>query len=55
MNAIKLPMKECLRELTLTVEVSGIKTAKFRLWLGGLMLKLAARVIGCGIEIKTEK
>jgi len=34
------------------IRITGIRWFKFRLWLGAIFLRLAARTIGCGIEIK---
>lgn len=47
-----ISMQEAVRAMTLTVEVTGVRAARARLWLGLKLLKLAARVIGCGIDIK---
>lgn len=54
MKSISIPMAEIMAKKTLDVEisVSGVRWAKVRLWIGVRILKLAARVIGCGIEIK---
>ena len=37
--------------LTLEISLQGIKTFRIRLWIGKKILKLAAKVIGCGIKI----
>lgn len=54
-GVLRLGVGEIVRDsLTLKVEISSasVRLFKFRLWLGALVLKLAARIIGCGIEIK---
>jgi len=45
---------DCVRKLTLEVQVdlTGVRWFAFRFWIGSQFLKLAARVMGCGIEIK---
>lgn len=53
---LNVPIWKIMRDnLTLTVEmhVTGIRWMKFRLWAGSHIMRLAASVIGCGIEIKT--
>lgn len=52
---LDVPIGKIVRDnLTLTVEfrATGVRWFKFRAWLGACIMKLAARVIGCGIEIK---
>ncbi len=41
-----------LENTILTVNISVEKIFFARLWLGKELLKLAARVLGCGIEFK---
>jgi hypothetical protein len=53
-NMIDLPMSEAVRSLTLQIRVTGCKVAAVRMWLGRQVLKLAAFVIGCGIEIEVD-
>lgn len=47
-------MSELAREMTMEVEiyVTGVRWFKFKCWLGAKIMRLAARIIGCGIEIK---
>lgn len=44
-------MPDVMSGLTLTVRTTGKNAMKARLWLGMQMLKLSARIMGCGIEI----
>ncbi len=53
MKAI-FPMSEMMGRQTLEITVTGVGVARFRIWLGCQILKLAAKVIGCGIEIKGQ-
>jgi hypothetical protein len=54
MKAQSISMGDIMAGQTIEVEIriTGIRWFKFRFWLGTRILKLAARVIGCGIEIK---
>lgn len=53
---ISVPITKIMKGTTLQVSlfVSGIKTYSARLYLGQKLIKLAARIIGCGIEIKLK-
>jgi len=42
---------EMLREMTLTVKIGGVTAMRLRLWLGLLVIRAGARIIGCGIEV----
>ncbi len=46
----RYPVAHAMRTMTLRVDVTGVRTWRVRLWLGGLLLQLAARVMGCGIR-----
>lgn len=46
----KYPVAHAMRTMSLVVNVTGVRTWRLRLWLGGLLLQLAARVMGCGIR-----
>jgi hypothetical protein len=39
-----------MRQVTLVVNVTGIRTWKLRLWLGLRLFRLAAFVAGCGVR-----
>lgn len=54
MKSISIPLGDIMANQTLEVEfhVTGVRWAKFRMWLGARIIKLGAHVIGCGIEIK---
>jgi hypothetical protein len=51
----KLPISDTARDLTISVQISGAKTFRVRLWLGAKLIHLAARVIGCKCEIEVRK
>jgi hypothetical protein len=58
LGRVNVPIGKIVRDnLTLTVELraSGVRLFKFRAWLGAQIMKLAALVIGCRIEIKGDK
>lgn len=51
----KLPMSHVARNLTVSVVLSGVKTWRARLWLGALLMRFAAGVIGCKCEVEVRK
>lgn len=51
MTAAKVSVARLMRDITLRVEIPGLRTWRGRLWLGGVLLRLAARVMGCGIRV----
>jgi hypothetical protein len=44
-----------MEKLTVTLHVKGLKVLMVRLWLGKKLLKLAAKVIGCGFRIDDKE
>ena len=44
-------MPELMRQTTLSIAVTGVRCARFRLWLGVHIMRLAAAVIGCNVEV----
>lgn len=48
---VRIPARKIMSELTLTVNLSGVRAMRARIWIGKQFLRLAARIIGCGIEI----
>lgn len=55
MDIANINISEIVRKnlsLTVEIQVTGMRWFRFRLWAGSRILKLAAYVIGCGIEIK---
>ena len=55
MKSIPVNIGDAVKCMTMTVHISmtGIRWFKLRLWIGSRLIKLAASIIGCGIEIKT--
>ena len=52
MTTIDIPAPRLARELTLNVRVTRVGAMRFRLWLGCQIIKIAARVIGCKINVE---
>lgn len=52
-GVIEVPMREAVRGLTLQIKVTGVPIARARMWLGAQLMRLAAWVIGCDVEIET--
>lgn len=50
-QAVEIDAAELVRNVTLCVKVTGARRARFRLWIGGKVLLLAAYVMGCNIEV----
>jgi len=40
-----------MRHVTMTVNVTHVTALKVRVWFGLALIRLAARVIGCGVEV----
>ncbi|HKY80270.1 MAG TPA: hypothetical protein VJM09_02220 [Sphingobium sp.] len=51
MIASNISMPQVVRGITLQCSVTGVRRARLRIWLGAKMLKLAAAVIGCAVEV----
>ena len=47
-------MGKVLRDVTVFVKIVGMKPARARLWAGAQVMKLAALIMGCDIEIEAE-
>jgi hypothetical protein len=45
-RAVNLPITDAARNMTLSVKVTGVRRYRARLWLGGQIIRFAARVIG---------
>ena len=51
MSELAIPMRKVLGNVTLHIQIKGLRTLKLRVRIGTLLLKLAAFVIGMHIEI----
>lgn len=47
---LKIPMSKVAKDMVLTVSISGLKAFRFRLWAGSLLIRAAAKVIGCAAK-----
>jgi hypothetical protein len=52
-TSMNLPASAAMRNVTMNVRVTGLRTLRVRMWFAGKLLLLAAWVAGCGIEIDT--
>lgn len=43
------------KQITMRVRVTGLRVWRARWWVAVNLLKLAARVAGCGIDVHVEK
>jgi hypothetical protein len=51
---VRLPAAKVMRDVTMNVTVTGVSTWRIRLWLGGLLIRFAALVMGCNISMDRE-
>jgi hypothetical protein len=53
-NAITFTAADLVKDFHMNVEVfiTGMRFFKLRLWVASLLIKAAALIIGCGIDIK---
>lgn len=51
-SKIDFPMSAAMQQLTLEVEFTGVTAFKIRVWLATRLIKLAAIVLSCKVEIK---
>ena len=51
-DTVKVPMREVTKRLGVEVVVTGVRVFRARLWLGAMLFKLGARVIGCEITVR---
>ncbi len=54
MTAISVNAQEAAQRITLHVRIHGVQTLRLRTWLGTHIIRLGARVIGCGIVIEQD-
>ena len=45
-------MQQVMNKVVMHVRLTGVRTLKVRLWLGKSLIILAARVMGCRVEIE---
>lgn len=49
-----IPISRLTKRMTVTVNLTGVTAWKARVWLGTQIVKLAARVMGCGFRVDFE-
>jgi hypothetical protein len=54
-NEIRVPIADVMKRVTMQITVTGTTRWRIRLWLAGWILKLAARVAGCGLEVHSQR
>lgn len=47
-EALSLPMRDMIKDMTLNIEVTGCKRASIRVHVGAWLMRFAARVMGVG-------
>lgn len=48
----KMPANVITKNVTMHVEVIGVRALRVRIWLAAKLIRLAARIAGVGIEFK---
>jgi len=48
----KLPISHAVRDLKITVRVTGVQVFRARMWLGVKVMRIGAWIIGCYFEVK---
>lgn len=51
---LEVPMTDLTRKLTLNLKVTGVKRAQLRSCIGRKLLFLAARVMGCNVDVEVR-
>jgi hypothetical protein len=51
MKAPNIKAVDAMRDMTITVRITGMKELRLRLWIGVRLVRLAARIMGMGIEV----
>ncbi len=51
---VTIPVSRVLRDITVTVKLTGVQRLKTRLWVGRQLIKLAAVIMGLGIQFPIE-
>ncbi len=51
---VKVPMSKVMSNITMTVEVTGIRQYAVRWWIADKLIWLTAVLVGCNIEVKAE-
>ncbi len=51
-SGMNVPMSDLMRRMTVNVTITGLTVARWRLWMGTHIIRLAVRVIGCGLKIE---
>lgn len=52
MTGTTIQAQDIIKDMTLTVRLEGLQVVKVRLWVGRVVLQLAAWVIGCEIVVE---
>jgi hypothetical protein len=51
---INVNAADAMKNITMTVRVTGMQQVKIRTWVGCQLIRLAAVVMGCGMVIHTQ-
>ena len=51
---VKVPMGKIMSQVTMNVDLTGMKVFRVRMWIGRQLLKLVALAMGCKIQVETD-
>lgn len=51
-SEVKFPVSQAMKNITITVKLTGLKPLVWRMKLGILLFKFAAWVIGCNVQLE---
>jgi len=54
MAQVDLSLPDVMKGITLDIVVTGARRTRVRIWAGGQLLKLGARVMGCDVDVCAE-
>ena len=48
------PVTSAVKNMTLNVNVTGLRAWKWRVWIGLRLIRIAALIIGCGFHVERD-
>lgn len=50
-NTISVPLSDVMKNVTVKIEVTGLRRLQWRMWLGGKFFIMGALITGCNVEV----
>jgi tetrahydromethanopterin S-methyltransferase subunit B len=51
---INVPISRITKDITMTLGVSGLRVMRFRFWVGSMVVRLAALIMGVGFKVELD-